>query len=152
MFHIFTFRGSIKSFFAPSAARLAFLCFKKMSTLVKRCARTVTFYPDVNPNTPKTNRHIHTMEDKLILLVSQYLCLYQMTSPDHHNIKMKNNAGILFATGLSGEQQSARIFSISVPLKRAFCDSTDGGGPDLDGTDVSRESGLDGGGSWRGIR
>ncbi len=29
--------------------------------------------------------------EKLILLVSKYLCLYQMVVPEYHNIVMKNN-------------------------------------------------------------
>ncbi len=30
--------------------------------------------------------------EKLILLVSEYLCLYQMELPEYNNIVMKNNA------------------------------------------------------------
>ncbi len=33
-----------------------------------------------------------TAMEKLILLVSEYLCLYQMELPEYNNIVMKNNA------------------------------------------------------------
>ncbi|XP_016332238.1 transcription factor Adf-1-like [Sinocyclocheilus anshuiensis] len=46
------------------------------------------------------------MEEKLILLVSEHPCLYQMTSPDYHNVNLKNNAwrNISFAVGLPVEK------------------------------------------------
>uniref|UniRef100_A0A673KPB6 Sperm-tail PG-rich repeat-containing protein 2-like n=1 Tax=Sinocyclocheilus rhinocerous TaxID=307959 RepID=A0A673KPB6_9TELE len=61
-------------------------------------------------NDVSTSTTTGKMEEKLILLVSEHPCLYQMTSPDYHNVNLKNNAwrNISFAVGLPGKQQLPR--------------------------------------------
>uniref|UniRef100_A0A672LQL9 MADF domain-containing protein n=1 Tax=Sinocyclocheilus grahami TaxID=75366 RepID=A0A672LQL9_SINGR len=54
-----------------------------------------------------TSTTTEKMEEKLIFLVSEHSCLYQMTSPDYHNVNLKNNAwrNISFAMGLPGKRE-----------------------------------------------